>query len=57
MKELSFVTEMGARGRITIPQTIRTLLELKEKDIIKIGYVQKITKEIDERAQGEGTGR
>ena len=45
MKELSFVTEVDSRGRITIPQTIRTLLGLKESDFVRIGNVQKVSKE------------
>ena len=45
MEELSFVTEVDSRGRITIPQTIRTLLGLKDRDIVRIGNVQKVNKE------------
>ncbi len=42
-----FVNEVKPRGRITIPQTIRSLLGLKDGDIVKIGDVQKITKEAE----------
>ena len=45
MNELSFIAEVDSRGRITIPQTIRSLLGLKDRDFVKIGNVLKVTKE------------
>lgn len=48
MKELSFVTEVDSRGRITIPQTIRSLLGLKNGDFVKVGKVIKVTKEAED---------
>ena len=47
MRELSFIAEVDSRGRITIPQTIRSLLGLKDKDFVKIGNIQRVSKEAE----------
>lgn len=44
---VDFINEIDSKGRMTIPGTARSLLELKDGDFVKIGNVQKVTKEAE----------